>query len=268
MRTPLYLILLLCNIYKVNSQSIYQTIGSENIGIANCTANTENIWSGFHNSAGLAAINNTEFSTHFNVFYGEIGLLSSAAALAVPIKSGVFFLGAYRFGNSIYNEHKLSLAYGSKLGIIQLGGRINYLQYQIQDFGSLKSYSIDFGVQAAITSQLSIGAYANNVSRAALNKEQQIYIPSLLYIGIKYTPISYFKFYLEVEKNIALKAAFKSGLSYQLQNKWYFSSGIRIDSWESFYGTGFRFLKLNFNYAFQLHPILGSSHAVDLGFKL
>ncbi|MFT6036036.1 MAG: hypothetical protein ACI9XJ_001614 [Marivirga sp.] len=268
MRTPLYLILLLFIIYEVNSQSIYQTIGAENIGIANCTANTENIWSGFHNSAGLASINSVEFSTHFNVFYGEIGLLSSAAAFVLPIKSGSIFLGISRFGNSIYNEHKLSLAYGSKIGIIQLGGRINYLQYQIQDFGSLKSYSIDLGVQAAITPQLSIGAYANNISRASLNKEQQVYIPSLLYMGLKYTPMPYFKFYLEVEKNLALKATFKSGVSYKLKNKWYFSSGIRIDSWESFYGTGFRFLKLNFNYAYQLHPILGSSHAVDLGFKL
>lgn len=268
MRTPLTLILLCFLFQKVNGQSIYQTIGSENIGIANCTALTENIWSGFHNSAGLASINTIELNTHFNILYGQFGLFSSAVGLVKPIKYGTTFIGVYRLGDEIYNEHKVTLAYGSKIGIIKLGGRINYLQYQINDFGSFKSYSIDLGVQAQLNPQLSIGAYANNISRASIDKDNQIYIPSIMYMGIKYTPVTYLHIYVEVEKNLNNSATLKSALRYELKKRWHLSSGIRLDSWESFYGTGFQFLKLNLSYAYQLHPVLGHSHAVDLGFKL
>lgn len=267
MRTPLFLILLLFINVKVNSQSIFQTVGSENIGIANCTTNSINLWSGFENSAGLASINQLIVGSTFLIKYNKIGALSSAIGLAKPVKKGTAFLGVFRFGDNIYNEHRVSLAYGSKIGIVQIGGRVNYLQYQIQDFGALKSYSLDLGVQAQLAPFLKIGAFANNISRSMIQKEYKLYAPSIISIGIQYLPLDYFHFFLEIEKNLSMDALLKSAVKYQLNNNWNVSTGIQAGSWETYYGTGFQFIHLLLNYAYSLHPILGSSHAIDLGFK-
>jgi hypothetical protein len=86
--------------------------------------------------------------------------------LTLLFVGGVTSVGAFRFGDDLYNEQMVSLGFGNKFGIASLGVKANYIQYQADGFGTYGAVSIDFGGLAELTDQLSIGAYITNLNQA------------------------------------------------------------------------------------------------------
>ncbi len=269
MAKSIYLLCLLTSVAMSSiAQSIFEPLGARNIAMANTATTLSDVWSGFHNPAGLGGIENFSTAVFFQNKYGLEGFNSMAAVVASPISSGAVSLGVHRFGDGLYNEHRVSAAYGSKIGIIQLGGRASYLQYFVQDFGTSSTYSVDFGVMAALTKTLTIGANAYNVTQAAISDADDLEVPTLLMLGIQYKPYEFFFINAEVEKNLSLPAFVKVGIEYNLSDNFYLRTGIQSDTFESFYGLGLKFFGLRCNYALSLHQELGISNAISLQYVI
>lgn len=250
------------------AQSIYAPVGGRMIGMGDASSTLSGFWSGFHNTAGITKSESLSTGMAYENRYGMEGFNFLAAGVTSPIPFGHAFLGAFRFGDALYNEHKISLGYATEIGIIQLGGRVNYLQFQIQDFGRKSTYSIDFGGIATLTPQLVVGAQALNISQSTLSEEDEQPVPSLLKLGLSYRPKEYFMLNFEAEKDIQKETVLKAGAEYIFLEKFYLRSGIQSGRFQTFYGLGFKYLSLQWDYALSNHPELGFSHAISMQYVL
>ncbi|WP_188460359.1 hypothetical protein [Marivirga lumbricoides] len=257
----------LISVYS-KAQSIYAPIGGRIIAMGDASATLAGFWSGFHNTAGISNLESLSAGVAYENRYGMEGFNFLAAGVSGPIPFGHAFIGAFRFGDHLYNEHKISLGYANEIGIIQLGGRINYLQYQVQDFGTKSTYSIDFGGITYLTPQLVVGAQALNISQSTLSEEDEQTVPSILKLGISYRPKKYFMLNLEAEKDIEKQTILKAGAEYIFLEKFFLRSGIQSSSFQTFYGLGFKYLSLQWDYALSNHPELGFSHAISMQYLL
>jgi hypothetical protein len=197
-----------------------------------------------------------------------VGMDFIAAGLTSKLPFGHASLNVFRFGDDIYNEHKVSLGYATELGIIKLGGRVNYLQFNVQDFGATETYSIDFGGIAIINPQLVIGAQALNISQLNLNVEGEQGVPTLLKLGVSFRPREYIRLNVEIEKDIVKYAMLKLGAEYNFLEKFYLRTGVNSGSFQSFYGVGFKYLNFHWDYALSNHAEMGFSHSLSMHFKL
>ena len=250
------------------AQSIYAPVGGRVVAMGDAAVTLGGFWSGFQNTAGITNTDQIEIGTNYENRFGLAGFNFMSAGVTSPLPFGHLFAGVFRFGDELYNEHKVSIGYASKIGIIKLGGRVNYLQYQILDFGTRATYSIDFGGIAEISPSLIIGAQALNITQSNLEKEQEQLIPTLLKIGASYRPKTYFMLNVEIEKDIQQAAILKIGAEYNFLEKFYLRTGINGGAHQTFYGLGFKYLHFHWDYAMSNHPELGFSHSLSMHYKL
>lgn len=262
------LLILLFTAYQIHAQSIYAPVSSRVIGMGNASVTMEGYWASFQNTAGITTTESLEVGATYENRFGMPGLDLMAAGITGKLPFGHASINVFRFGDEIYNEHKISLGYATKLGIIKLGGRVNYLQYQVQDFGNQRAYSIDFGGIATITPQLVVGAQALNITQSNLMTEEQQRVPTLLKLGVSYRPRDYFMLNAEIEKDILKPTMLKLGAEYNFLKKFYLRTGVNSDSFQSFYGLGFKYINFQWDYALSNHAELGFSHSISMHYKL
>ncbi len=269
MRRIIIIFIFLTNVISFGlSQSIYAPTGSRAIGLGDASVTLSGFWSSFHNTAGISGSETIQAGVSYENRFGMEGLNFMAAGVTAPLYTGNLFVGAFRFGDELYNEHKLSLGYAMQMGIIQLGGRLNYLQYQVLDFGTKNTYSIDFGGIATITPQLIVGAQALNISQSNISDQDEQTVPTLLKFGISYKPKDYFMVNTEIEKDLQKNPLFKIGAEYNFLDNFFLRSGIQSVGFQSFYGLGFKYLSLQWDYALSNHPELGMSHSISMQYSL
>jgi hypothetical protein len=264
----LILPILFFTVFQIHAQSIYAPISSRVIGMGDASVTLDGYWASFQNTAGITSTESLELGATYENRFSIPGMDFMAAGLTAKLPLGYAALSVFRFGDDIYNEHKVSLGYATEIGIIKLGGRFNYLQYQVQDFGTQQSYSIDFGGIASITPQLVIGAQALNITQSSLNIEAEQSVPTLLKLGLSYRPRTYFMLNAEIEKDIVKATMVKLGAEYNFLDKFYLRTGVNSGSFQSFYGLGFNYLNLQWDYALSNHAEMGFSHSLSMHYKL
>ncbi|SMG33403.1 hypothetical protein SAMN05661096_02105 [Marivirga sericea] len=252
----------------IHAQSIYAPVSSRVIGMGDAAVTMGGYWASFQNTAGITTTENFEVGATYENRFGLTGLDFMGVGVTSEVPFGYLALNVFRFGDDIYNEHKLSLGYATKLGIVQFGGRVNYLQYQVMDFGSTATYSVDLGGIATITPQLIVGAQALNITQSTLKSGEEQGVPTLLKLGISYRPRDYFMLNAEIEKDILKSTIFKVGAEYNLLEKFYLRTGVNSGSFQSFYGLGFQYLSFHWDYALSNHAEMGFSHSISMHYKL
>lgn len=267
MRLPLTLLLSFIYFISIKGQSYYEAVGSSNIATANTSTVTQNLWSGFHNPAAITQTDQYLLGLSFQNHFGVSQLNSASAGLILPLSNSALFAGIHRFGDEIYNEHRLALAYATKVGNTTLGGRINYFQTHISDYGVQHDYGLDLGVLSKLHEQFLIGISLYNLTNYASRQNQINTVPAILSAGFQYIPLPYFHLNFEIEKNLVHAAFAKFSLQYKLKDRLQISSGIRSDNWQNFYGVTFCIPKMDFSYALSSHSELGLSHSVGIIYK-
>src|SRR5687768_11222149 len=96
-------------------------------------------WSIFNNVAGLSAIKHSAVSFTYHAYPSFKPFNRMAAVVSIPTKISVMGVGAFRYGDMLYNEQLLTAGFANKFGIASLGARINYVQYQAEGFGSSRA---------------------------------------------------------------------------------------------------------------------------------
>jgi len=259
---------LLLSVLQIHAQSIYAPVSSRVIGIGDASVTMGGHWASFQNTAGITTTEGLEIGATYENKYGIQGMDFMAVGLTSKLPFGHASFNVFRFGDDIYNEHKASLGYATELGVIKIGGRVNYIQYHVMDFGTRRTYAVDFGGIATLTPQLVVGAHALNITQSNLNEETEQRVPTLLKLGVSYRPKDYFFLNLEIEKDIVRPAVLKLGAEYNFLEKFYLRTGVNSGSFQSFYGLGFKFLNFQWDYALSNHAELGFSHSISMHYKL
>ena len=251
------------------------------LGNASATLGGE-VWAATNNAAGLGSITQPLAGAYFENRYLIPSLNVAAGALALPLgevapaatglparaSRGVVAFEAQRFGGVLYNETRVGAAYGYRLGVVSVGGRLDVLQVSLQDLGSRRAAVASLGGQAEVLPQrLSFGVYLYNITQAKLADYQDERIPTVLRAGLAYRPTKQVLLLAETEKDVEHAAGLKAGLEYLPTPAVALRLGYTSLSQQTTGGVGVRTGDFQFDYAVGWHNALGLSQYFSVGWQ-
>jgi len=265
MKTKLFLLLFLiiANISIIYADN-YPT-GANSSAMANSTVAVPNIWSSFHNQAGLDYLEGITFGTHLQNWFGLEELGVKSVAFAIPTNSGTFGLDYTYFGFSAYNEMKMGLAYAKKFtDIIAVGIQLDYFNiYQQAAYGNVGFAVAEIGILSEPIENMKIGLHVFNPWRASVNEYEKM--PTIFRLGMGYTFSEKVLFTLEVEKDMDIsKPTFKSGIEYNMVSNLYLRGGISTNPITNAFGIGYKVKGIGIDIGFFKHQYLGYNASVSM----
>ena len=257
-----------CSIFILRAADNYP-VGERSAGIADASVTLKDVWSCFHNQAGLAYLKNTTAGASFDNRFTISDLSTKGFAFAAPSKAGTFGLSASVFGYSNYNEKKAGLAYAKKFGEKISGGiQLDYLNTFIGDeyYGSKSSFAIEAGLLSEPLKNFKLGFHIFNPTRAKLAEYAGERIPTVFRLGASYLFSEKVLWSAEEEKDIDQQAIFKSGIEYHINEPLFLRTGIGTNPTLVSFGFGVKMKQMTFDAASSYHQVLGFSPSFSVSY--
>lgn len=251
-------------------QSIAQaTLGAREVGLGQATtALPESGWSVFANPAMMDRTNNSV--SFFGLrYYGLAEITDMAAAVNISTSVGSIGFGAHRFGDDLFNESRLRIAYKNEYDGFHYGIAVNY-NHVVQGgvYGSAGAPGLDLGLAAAITQALWIGAKATNVNQPSYGSYQELEeeLARDLSIGFSYRLSDIALFSGDVYKDVRFPISYRAGIEVILFDYFSVRAGITTKPVTFSGGFGYTNRLWGVNIVVQQHenPVLGLSPGIDL----
>ena len=247
-------------------------VGARASAMGNASVTFTSIYSGFHNQAGLAFIDKTEFGVSYrnSFLLKQTGLKSGV--FAIPIKKiGVIGISVNSFGYSAYGEHKFGIAYAKKFGdVFSFGLQVDYLQTQYSDpYGSKGVVVAEFGVLGKLTDEFTIAAHIYNPFRAYLDEEIDDRVPTIIKAGLGYKFSEKLLTSLEIEKDLDIsRPNIKAGIEYKPYKQIALRVGVNSNHVKASFGVGVYLNNLVLDIASEYHQTLGFVPQLSLKYSI
>ncbi|MDA0194728.1 MAG: hypothetical protein O2887_01470 [Bacteroidetes bacterium] len=268
MKDIIKIILLILCTGTLFGQNGTRSYGAESMAIGNAAITTDNAWSIFNNPAGLYSTEQPAILFTHQRKYGIGALSTSGAAFLYPFKTGALGIGVSRFGDELYNEQKLNLVFGNKVGMVALGGSLNYYQLNIEGYGNRGIAYFDFGGIVNFSEQFVFGAFISNINQGRISKVENGRVPTIMRSGISYRPVDVFRINIEIEKDLDFPEVFKAGIDYKFYKQFSMRMGFKSNPFIGSLGLGMNSKKIGSSYAFAHDPVLGMIHELSVEYKL
>lgn len=265
--TSLLTILLLVKVG--NAQSISTQMGGRAAGMGYASSGIADDWSLFNNIGAIGSVEKMSAAAAYEIRAQLNSANRMAFAFNSPIRWGVATVGAFRFGDELYNEQILSAGFGNKFGIASLGIKTNYIQYQASGFGTHSAFSVDFGGLTKLTEQLSVGAYITNLNQAKISTDYDSErLPTRLTVGLTFKSKENLLITTELDKDIDYSATWRTGLEYSFKEKFFVRTGFNLNPQAGFFGLGVRKKRIQADYAVQFNSLMGASHQASVSYSI
>lgn len=267
-RVVLLLVTAYLNI-TIYANNNYEPTNAQAAGLSGTIGTQIGLWSVYGNQAGLTGINGMSIGVHCENYYSIAELNRSAIVLAAPYHKNYFGGGYSFFGNSSYNQSKLSAVYSRKLlERFSFGFSIDYYMFRSGgELEELNSASAQLGIMIVPIKNLNIGTHFYNITGEILTPELSGNLPQYGLLGISYK-IEGFGLLTDIKMGGAKKPEFSAGSEIQLVKSILLRIGISNTDYASYSaGLGFRFKYINADIAFSRHPYLGFSPFVSISYS-
>ena len=263
----LFCILPIC--LKVDAQNGNYITGARAISLSGTSITLSDAFSAFNNIGALASHEGITACFSSSLLYGIPGLIKMGAGLNGGLLGGVAAVHLFRFGDDLFNEHKLGIGYSHKIRFISLGLQVNYIQYKMEGYGSAGIVCFEFGGTVKICPEIIFGAYIFNPTKANPYQDNGSFLPVLLRSGLSYRPVGHLMMNVEYYYYVFQNHCLSFGLEYIIREKIALRTGVTLESLRSTFGIGFRPGRFRIDYAADVHPLLGISHefSVTLNIK-
>lgn len=227
----------------------------------------EDTWSAVNNPGGLSGIVKPSFAVGVERSPALPGANRMAAVFALPLSFGTSALAISRFGDALYSEQLVSMAFANRLGLASLGARISYLEYQAEGFGSKGLFSLAFGGIARLTPGFSVGAQIINLNQPTLSAADNEQLPADITIGAAYKPDKQFMLSAEIEKGATVGPLLRAGMEYQPNATFSFRSGFSFHPKAAFVGIGVSPGKWHFGYGYEHLLLAPGRHSASIEYR-
>jgi hypothetical protein len=251
---------------QVHAQMHNHEFGARSKSLGHASSTLTDAWSIYNNVGGISGVE------HGTVFFGYDkiqnleGFDKVAAGIIQPLKVGNVGVALFKFGDELYSEQSVSLAYGSKVGFVRLGIKANYFQMRIDELGSAGALSFDIGGTVELIPKLNFGAYISNFTLAKLSNPEHSELPVFMKLGLAYLPVDELSLYLDLCKDVANEAVVRAGIEYTVGSKFYLRTGVNTEPWSAHFGGGVLLRRFRIDYAFSNNDFLGASHQASISF--
>lgn len=214
--------------------------GARAAGLGGVGVAFEDNHSVFANQAGMAWTDDLSVTLVGEQRFLLSSIRSVAAGAIIPSKAGHFGVNFHHLGSKAYSEQRVSLGYARKLmDNFSIGGSFVYLNTSIPDYGSKSVFTFELGLMARFSKQLNMGVHIFNPLKVNVISGENL--PSILNLGLQYTPSDRVRIFAEVEKDIDFKLRTRWAVEYELVEHLNLRFGVATQSVEVSFGVGYQF---------------------------
>ena len=254
-------------LYSLNSKA-QVNYGPRFTALGNAAVALQDIWSVQKNQAGIAALENPQFSAGYENRFGVKELSTQSAAFVLPIKNYAFGANFQAYGVNAYRESKsgisLARAFGPKL---LTAVNLNYHQIKIDNYGNAQGFSVEVGLQYEAFKNLWLGTHIANPNQSKYGNNTEQIIPAHIQFGASYKFSDQLIISSEVEKVLDGQVDFKTGLEYKVVKFVALRGGVSANPFIQYAGFGINYEKFKLDFAVASHPVLGYSPQISVGYE-
>jgi hypothetical protein len=238
--------------------------GARVSGLSGAGAALTDLWSNYHNQAGLAWVKDFTLGFHYENKYAFSLFSLQSFAMAIPTKSGTIGGNMAIFGNPGYFESKISLAFGKPFGEkFAAGIQLDMLGiYQSLDYGNVSTLAVEGGIMAKPADRITLGLYVFNPTGASFKEFTDKEVPVIIELGLGYQISEKLLFVTEAEKKAGSETVVIAGAEYYVLKSVCARAGVSTFKYSNYsFGVGFSQKRIKADLAFSENKILGySSH--------
>lgn len=250
----------------VPAQNLF-LIGGRSAGMAHTSVMHYDLWSAFHNPAGIAKLSNPEIGFYHETRYMLPELSTKAFLVAIPTSPGTLATTFSHYGYSNYYERRIGLAYGKSFGqSFSAGIQIDYLYTFIKEYDKRSLFTFDIGIIAELINQLFLGVHIYNPTHVKLTQNNNERLPTVFRIGFGYQANDELLLALETCKEISEKAIIMTGLEWKMMDNLHLRMGILGKPVLPAFGLGYLYKKFRVDLAFNFHQTLGTTPQISISY--
>jgi hypothetical protein len=241
--------------------------------LGNNICTLEDVWAVGNNPAGIATQKRWEGGMSYHASPLMLGHFNTfQLAYAHPLKKGVLGGQVARFGDNLYNETKVGIAYAYNFRYLHIAGKANFLQIAQSTLGSQARFTFEFGAQIPLNKQLRFGVHLYNFTQSVFRDYagKAYPIPSTIRAGLAYQPLENLSLLVEVEKNLDFPLSPRFGVEYRLHQHVTARMGLiaqgnttqQTKTFAQTAGIGFVFRQVRLEYALASQSGVGVGHHI------
>ena len=245
------------------------TPGARSTGLGGSAIVLDDVWSGFHNQAGLVYLTGLSAGAFYENRFSINELATKGAIVAAPMGNSAFALSYKSFGYSAFNNSRASLGYALKMSDkFSAGIQLNYHSFRLgENYGSQQTISFEGGFQYKMTTKLSLAAHIYNPTRAKIAEFNDERIASVLRIGAGYKFSDKLQLIGEVRKASDSDAGMRLGIEYWPVEQIAVRGGFGSEPSMFSFGFGWKLKTFQVDAAAAYHQVLGFSPQLSLTYQ-
>ncbi|MCK4385834.1 MAG: hypothetical protein KAW52_06180 [candidate division Zixibacteria bacterium] len=220
------------------------------------------------NPAGLGFFNRTGFQVSLSRLFEIDELSEKEFYLVYPFNSFSFGGGTYIFGKAnYYQETVLTFAFGYKLkDYLSFGSNLKYMRVSFSPtYKALWALGADFGAIVKLDNKAQLGAVVKNFNQPQLLDNSDD-IPTVFSSGIAVFPFEEVTLIFDFSYDKRYKGQLHFGQEVKLIKNLPLRFGIQTSPAQYAFGVGFNFEKMDVDYAYLNHTVLGGTHKLSFSF--
>jgi hypothetical protein len=247
------------------------TSGARARSLSNAFVSVSDIWSTFHNQAGLAHSNKISTGFYYESRFLIEELSFTAGTLNLPVRSGTFGLSFCQFGKGSFKENKIGLAYAKTLSEkLSAGVQLDYLSQRFPENQRSKGFAtFEAGVIYAASPNLFLGIHLfNPISAGIETPEGKQNMPAIYRIGGHYQFKDMVLLSFETQNETGTPILIKTGIEFSPVENLFLRFGLSGKPLKYTTGIGYKVGKISTDIAFSYHGNLGITPSVSLQIEL
>ena len=244
-------------------------VGARSLALSHASVSFADVWSAFHNQAGIAGLNSFSTGFFYESRFGVDELSLTAGSVVLPVRPGNFALSFFQFGKGTFKENKFALAFARSFSEKWSAGI--QLDYFLQTFPeNERSYgfaTFEGGVLFYPSESVTLGAHVfNPVSGGIETPAGKNEMPTVFRVGGNYRFDEMLMIAIETEKDNQNPLLIKTGIEFFPVENFALRMGVSGKPFKYTAGIGYHIGNFSADAGFGYHGNLGFTPSVSLQF--
>lgn len=228
----------LCCVVRSYAQDF--SLGARSAGMANATVALSDAHSFQHNVATLTFVEYATLGFSVKNSFALKTLNIGGVEFMQPSSLGAFRIALMHYGDELYSESQVGLAYARLFGkALSAGMQLQYRNTRLgADYGSKNNLLVDVGLHTKVSKNLAVGVQLANPNRTVLSTDYNERYPTVFRMGLEYKVSDKVLLLTEGEKRTQERLLGKMGLEYQFKSSFYLRTGITTNPIQNSFGFG------------------------------
>jgi len=254
--------------YGCSAQAVHYPVQIPYISLGAYSGNFTDAFSFTCNQAILSSQKSISVGLYTERRFALKELNFYSLALSFPVTSGFIGIQLNYFGYTAYNESKLGIAYGKKLGkIADIGIQFDYNLIHITGYGNTIALNGEAGILLHPAEKINIGLHVYNPFGGNLGKNTGERLASIYKFALGYEASQQVCIHVEIIKEENIPVHVNAGLQYCFVKQFFAGVGIETSSTSPYGCAGLRWKNIRVDLAATYHLQLGFTPAVVFLFQ-